>query len=105
MDTSFKSSVKLRNGMKLLVQGKGNIRLRVKDTPLLVQEVFYVPGLTNNLLSIGQMQEKGLAFLVRNGMCKIFSDEKGFLFSTTMQSNRMFVLLASVNTAAINYEN
>jgi hypothetical protein len=29
-----------------------------------ITEVFYVPDLKNNLLSIGQLQEKGLAVLM-----------------------------------------
>ncbi|KAL8140575.1 hypothetical protein V2J09_006596 [Rumex salicifolius] len=42
----------------------------IKDFVLTIQEVFYVSGLTNNLLSIGQLQEKGLTFLIKDDETK-----------------------------------
>lgn len=39
------------------VLGKGNVRLRVMALHML-QLVFFVPELKNNLLSIGQLQER-----------------------------------------------
>lgn len=45
-----------------------------------ISEVFYVPELKNNLLSIGQLQEKGLTILFQHGKCKIFHPEKGKLW-------------------------
>jgi hypothetical protein len=51
-----------------------------------------VPELKNNLLSIGQLQEKGLTIIFQHGKCKIYHKEKGLIMETTMSSNRMFIL-------------
>ena len=51
--------------------GKGNVRLKVKGFNHVVTEVFYVPELKNNLLSIGQLQEKGLVILFQHNKCII----------------------------------
>ncbi|KAL8160210.1 hypothetical protein V2J09_001747 [Rumex salicifolius] len=51
-------------------------------------------GLQNNLLSIGQLQEKSLWFLIKHGTCKVFHERNGLLFETHMKANRMFVLHA-----------
>ncbi|KAI5421144.1 hypothetical protein KIW84_044839 [Lathyrus oleraceus] len=66
LDEKFRRSVKLGNGDKLEVVGKGSVRLVTEQKVLVVQDVFYVPGLTTNLLSVGEMQEKGLTFLIKN---------------------------------------
>lgn len=66
-DGSFRDSVKLGNNLSLSVIGKGNIRLQVKETTQVITSVFYVPELKNNLLSIGQLQEKGLDVLFQRG--------------------------------------
>lgn len=50
--------------------------------------------LQNNLLSIGQLQEKGLVFLIKHGKCRIYHLERGLIWKTTMATNRMFILLA-----------
>jgi hypothetical protein len=60
----MKDSVKLGNDASLQVQGKGSIRMEIDGIMHVITEVFYVPDLKNNLLSIGQLQEKGLAVLM-----------------------------------------
>ncbi|KAI5421145.1 hypothetical protein KIW84_044839 [Lathyrus oleraceus] len=70
LDEKFRRSVKLGNGDKLEVVGKGSVRLVTEQKVLVVQDVFYVPGLTTNLLSVGEMQEKGLTFLIKNNVTR-----------------------------------
>ncbi|KAI9173690.1 hypothetical protein LWI28_004936 [Acer negundo] len=58
------------------VMGKGSVKLLLNGVNHVVAEVYYIPELRNNLLSIGQLQERGLAILIKEGMCKIFHPEK-----------------------------
>ncbi|KAJ8770604.1 hypothetical protein K2173_018095 [Erythroxylum novogranatense] len=78
-DESFKDSVKLGNNSSLIVAGKGNIRLQANGMSQLITGVFYVPELKNNLLSVGQLQEKGLSILFQRDRCKVFHPEKGLI--------------------------
>ena len=94
LDDSFNCNVKLGNGMKLEVLGKGTIKVKNDGIVVVIQDVYYFPGLQNNLFSIGQMQEKALIFLIKQGTCKVFHENKGLLFTTSMKANRMFVLQA-----------
>ena len=75
--------------------GKGNVRLKVNGFNHVVTEVFYVPELKNNLLSIGQLQEKGLAILIQHNKCKIYHPDKGLIIQAEMFANRMFILLVA----------
>jgi hypothetical protein len=75
----FKYSIKLGNDASLKVQGKGSIRMEIDGIMLVITEVFYVPDLKNNLLSIGQLQEKGLAALMQHETCKIFHPNRGLI--------------------------
>lgn len=94
LDESFRHSVKLGNNTKMNVTGKGSVKLLLNGVNHVVAEVYYVPELRNNLLSIGQLQERGLAILIKGGTCKIFHPEKGLIIQTTISANRMFILLA-----------
>jgi len=53
LNESFRQMVKLGNNMKMSVMGKGNVRLQVSEFVHVITEVFFVPELRNNLLSIG----------------------------------------------------
>ena len=64
--------MKLDNNKMMRVMGKGNIRLEINGSTQVVTDVYYVPALKNNLLSIGQLQERGLAIIIQNGECKLY---------------------------------
>lgn len=95
LNEDFRQLVKLGNNTKMTVLGKGNVRLQVDGFNHVVTEVFYVPELKNNLLSIGQLQEKGLAILIQSGKCRVYHPERGLIMQTEMTANRMFVLIAN----------
>lgn len=94
LDENFKHSVKLGNNTRMDVIGKGDVKLLINGVNHIITEVYYVPELKNNLLSIGQLQEKGLAILIEEGVCKIFHPYKGLIIQTDMSTNRMFILFA-----------
>lgn len=94
LNEDFRQMVRLGNNTRISVMGKGNVRLKVNNINHVVTEVFFVPELKNSFLSIGQLQERGLAILIQHGMCRIYHPQKGLIIQTNMTANRMFVLLA-----------
>ena len=96
LDEEFRQSVKLGNNSKMTVLGKGNIRMQVAGVTQVITDVFYIPELRNNLLSVGQLQEKGVAILIQHGECRVYHPEKGPIMQTSMSANRMFILPARV---------
>ena len=94
LDDSFRQLVRLGNNTRMNVMGKGSVKLHLNEITLTVTEVYYVPELKNNLLSVGQFQEKDLEILIKGGVCKIYHPHKGLIMKTNMSANRMFILLA-----------
>lgn len=99
IDEGFQHFVKLGNNTKMKVEGKGSVKLVLNEIVHVVAEVYYVPELKNNLLSIGQLQERGLAILIKGGLCKIYHPNKGLIIQTNMTANRMFILFAQSQTS------
>ena len=95
-DGNFRQSVKLGDNSKMMVMGKGNIRLQVGGMTQVITEVYFAPELKNNLLSVGQLLEKGLTILIQDGMCNIYHPERGVIMQSRMSTNRMFVVSALV---------
>ena len=90
----FRQIVRLGNNTRMKVLGKGNVKLHLDEINVTVTDVYYVPELKNNLLSLGQFQEKGLAILIQGGACKIYHPYQGLIMETNMSANRMFILSA-----------
>ncbi|XP_076917024.1 uncharacterized protein LOC143576934 [Bidens hawaiensis] len=67
LDEGFNHSVKLGNDLRLTVKGIGDIRLEIEGVIQVITKVYYVPELTSSLLSLGQLQEKGLTIVIKQG--------------------------------------
>lgn len=87
-------TVKLGNNTTMTVVGKGSIRVKINGFTQVISDVYFVPELKNNLLSLGQLQEKGLSILIQQGSCKIFHPEKSLIMHSKMKGNRMFYVTA-----------
>jgi len=96
LDEKFKHSVRLGNSSKMAVEGKGNVRFEVEGIIQTVSNVYFVPNLTNNLLSIGQLQEKRLVILIKEGTYRIYHQQRGLIINTQMTANRMFLVYAKM---------
>nr|GEX70492.1 retrovirus-related Pol polyprotein from transposon TNT 1-94 [Tanacetum cinerariifolium] len=92
LDQSHSTTVKLRNNMVMKTAGQGNVKIRLNDVNHIVSDVYYVPELRNNLLSMGKLQERGLEILIKDGLCKIFHPRKGLIIETEMSINKMFII-------------
>ncbi|XP_023519364.1 uncharacterized protein LOC111782798 [Cucurbita pepo subsp. pepo] len=71
-----KHSVRLGNNSKLAVEERGSVRFEVEGITQTVTNVYYVPNLTNNLLSIGQLQEKHLVILIKEGTRRVYHQQR-----------------------------
>jgi transposase InsO family protein len=96
-DSTYRDSVRLGNDARMPVMGKGNVKLLINGKSHVITNVYYLPGLNTNLLSVGQLQEgTNVGLLFKNNACKVYLDDKGLILSTSMSHNRMFVFTASV---------
>ncbi|KAL4014559.1 hypothetical protein IC575_026766 [Cucumis melo] len=92
LDESFQSEVKTGDNTRLQVKGQGDILVKTKKGTKRVTNVFYVPGLKHNLLSIGQLLQRGLKVSFEGDICAI-KDQAGVLIAKVkMTANKMFPL-------------
>lgn len=52
-DESFRQNVKLGDDRRMVVEGRGSLRLQINRLIHVISSVYYVPKLKNNLLSVG----------------------------------------------------
>ncbi|CAJ2641499.1 unnamed protein product [Trifolium pratense] len=95
-NSNIRESVKLGDDSRMEVKGKGNLKLCINGITQIITNVYYIPGLKNNLLSIGQLQQKGLTIIFKHDYCKVYHEERGLIMSTKMTTNRMYVVHAAI---------
>jgi len=94
LDESYRDKVKFGNNTKVLVMGKRQVIIHTKrNVTQIISNVLFVPDLkTNNLLNIGQLQEKGYEIFIKYGVCRIHDEKLGLIAQVKMTTNRMFSL-------------
>lgn len=95
LEEDLNHTVKLGNDIRMTFAAKGSVRVQVNGLTQMISDVYYIPELKNNLLSVGQLQEKGLPILIQNGTCRVYHPSNGVIMQANMSENRMFYLLAS----------
>ncbi|XP_021995970.1 uncharacterized protein LOC110893158 [Helianthus annuus] len=92
LDESIKKEVRTGDDKRLEVQGCGEVSITIKDKIRKIPKVFYVKGLKHNLLSVGQLIEKGYAVLFKENHCIIKDVNDEIVGNINMTSNKMFPL-------------
>eukprot|EP00253_Pinus_taeda_P031937 PITA_31937 len=95
LDQSVKSQVTLGTDSKVSVMGKGEVNiLTKKGEKKTVADVYYVPRMKCNLLSIGQLVQKGYNVFFENDVCTIMDRKpsKLCIAEVKMTRNKMFPL-------------
>ncbi|CAL8998661.1 unnamed protein product [Prunus brigantina] len=104
VDTKITAKVKMGTGDLVQASGKGTLIIDTKSGPRHIKEVMLVPGLDENLLSVGQMVEHGYYLVFGSSMVEIFDDRsmKNLVAKVSMTGNRCFPLsLKYANSVAM----
>ena len=99
-DQSVKKELKLRTGKIVEVYGKGVVNILTKEgKPKIISEVYYVPSLKHNLLSVGQLTQKGYIVIFQCQECVIDDKplSKKLIAKVQMMRNKIFPLIMNYN--------
>ena len=100
LDASVKTEVKLGTNKTVNVDGKGVVNIVTKQgEPKTISEVYYVPGLKHNLISVGQLTQKGYKVIFQGKQCVIYdkSPSKQQIAKVQMMRNILFPLIMNYN--------
>ena len=72
LDTSVKTNVTLGNNVQVIVLGKGTVDILTKQgESKYIPDIYHVEGLKHNLLSTGQLLQKGYRVYMEDEHCVI----------------------------------
>ena len=90
LNETFREHVKLGDNSTVAVMGKGNIHIHFDKHVCKLTDVFYIPNLKNNLISMGQLHEHGYNMRLESGCWQIQHSSEGLITKVMMTRNRMF---------------
>lgn len=104
-----------KNGITLKALGFGNIRVKTTIDNIvhyhLIKNVYYVPELRKNLLSVSKMESAGFSIIFYNGLVKIYNPKnvlimigkaEGSLYSIKLEMNNMFCNFSNDNNGVVD---
>jgi len=86
LDRTIISKVKIGNGARIAIKGKGTVAIESLSGLKLIPDVLYVPEIDQNLLNVGQLLEKGFKVLFQDKSCMIKDVEGRDMFKVKMKS-------------------
>jgi hypothetical protein len=93
LDETIQCLVTFGDTSKVPVKGKGNIPIKLKNGDhSYIADVYYVPAIKHNMLSIGQLMEKGYTLYTKNCHLTIKDYNERLIAYVKMSKNRMFPL-------------
>ncbi|XP_048003328.1 uncharacterized protein LOC125239728 [Leguminivora glycinivorella] len=83
--------VTVANGDKLFTAGRGNVNVEQRDGNVkTISDVYYVPNLAANLLSVSAMAKKGYKIVFDSDGCEIL--DNGVIAATATLKNDVYIL-------------
>ena len=93
LNTKVKSNVCFGDNTKVKIKGKGTILFQAKDeSHKVIHDVYYIPKLRSNILSIGQLMETGCKIIMEGRTLWLKNHNGDLLVNVAMTNNRMFKL-------------
>ncbi|KAM1480370.1 hypothetical protein ACFX2I_027522 [Malus domestica] len=91
LNESVSGNISFGDKSKIPVKGKGNILIPLKNGGhQLISNVYYVPNMKSNILSLGQLLEKGYDIHMKNYSLFLRDDKGRLIAKVKMSKNRMF---------------
>ena len=100
LNESVYDEVNFGNKSKVLIMGKSNVKICSKDSiDVTIVDVFFVPNLFWNLLSIRQLTGKKKQIInISNGACTLSDKNKKMFAKVQMIKNIMFPMFLQAKT-------
>ncbi|KZV43091.1 hypothetical protein F511_04483 [Dorcoceras hygrometricum] len=101
LSSTTSSKVRVGNGKYITVKGKGTVAISTYAGTKLISDVLYVPEVDQNLLSVGQLIEKGFKVVFEDRNCLIKDAEGQDTFKVKMKGKSftlkiVFIVLLSL---------
>lgn len=88
LDETVKKNIKFVDYRTIKAEGIGKVDIkRSNGKKTVIRDVLYVPGMKSNLLSFGQMLEKGYSVVMKDGYLELLNTKNKVVLKTLLSKN------------------
>ena len=93
LDTNITGSVKFGDGSTVEIWGKGSVLFECQNGEhRILTEVYYIPRLRKNIISIVQLDHYGCKTLVEDGFMTLWDRARKVIAKVKRSFNRLYIL-------------
>ncbi|KAD4178302.1 hypothetical protein E3N88_26893 [Mikania micrantha] len=97
LDTKIGGNVRFGDGSCVDIEGRGTILLECKNGEhRLLTEVYYIPFLKSNIISLGQLTEGGCKILMKQDFLWLYEPDERLLMKVHRSTNRLYKISLKV---------
>lgn len=97
LDRDITGTVKFGDGSLVDILGRGTIIFSAqRGGHRMLTEVYYIPSLRSNIISLGQLDEFGCQVLIDQGVLRVRDPEKELLVKVKRSQNRLYKITLTV---------
>lgn len=94
LDETVTGVVHFGDGSTVKIEGKGTVMMLCKNgEKRCLFDVYYIPSLCNNIISLGQMSEDGNKVVLKGDLLWIYDEKDRSLMKVKRSSNRLYKLI------------
>lgn len=91
LDESVNGSVKFGDGSIMHIKGRGVVSFKCKNgEEKMLNEVYYIPSLCNNIISLGQLSEAGNKVVLEGDYLWVYEERGRLLMKVKRSENRLY---------------
>jgi hypothetical protein len=92
LDTNVTGNVKFGDNSAITIEGQGTILFSYNTGEhRALMDVYYIPQLRSNIISLGQLIERGCKMLIKTGVLRICDSKQKLLAKVERGRNRLYV--------------
>jgi hypothetical protein len=92
LDLSVGGTVRFGDGATVSIAGRGNVLLELQSGHKILTNVYYVPKLKRNIISLGQLTERGCKIVLEDKYLWGYDRQRQFMMKVERSKNRLYYL-------------
>lgn len=94
LNEEISGNVRFGDGSTIKIEGKGTIKFRCKNgEERTLYDVYYIPTLCNNIISLGQLSEGGNKVVISGNLLRVYDNHEKLLMKVPRSNNRLYRIL------------